>query len=363
ASGKSMTADASSCFPAGYPRYVINGGTAAQPYLVDAETIVRLSESEVTGTGYVKWKDYIVTNYMAGPAAFTGVIPVEKLNDPIFTSMALPAEANYSEANLNEGSSWNSSNNRINGKNMVQPRAEHTSIVNMGAIFMAYDENRNPLIDPDQDVTVCLKNFRLLLHSTAKSRDWFLFQETAVPDKWKVNHFYALPWSSDSSRNKAIPDSQLSYSDHTELKLKGSDFRNDDPNDDIVEYTLHVWAVNTRFDTVDASFSATDVDGVVCAYTVWIKEAGAANKFIATVGADLRPGSTPEGYNSYTSGGQTGWKDSNSSDHMNGVNQLLSSRAYLVPNEPRTIVSHNVYQGIYDSVMDTDRVQQLLEMK
>ena len=340
AMGLTQKDDVSACFPAEASGYRVDFG----PYLVDAETIVRLTTVKVEGEGSVKWIGYQIKKAQAGERAIDGVIPVAKLSDPLYTCMNLPVEANYHECNLSADNTWGANgswNNRVNGFNMTPVDDTFNNILCMGAVFAAMDGERNVLLQAEDELTLCIGNFYTLYHSTAAGRDWTVAQHTAAPPVSSVNHLYALPWKSDTSRNKHIDASLISIlDDHTEIKLKGSDFMGD--GDTIDAYTFHFWDKRVYFSTLGGT--GGQIDGFVLAASVWVKEPAMADKLIATIGADIR-------------------FNDESGKELKGA-QLNSSRAYLIPASPRVIFSHSVGpNSVYDSVMDSDKVQRLIGLK
>ncbi|MBP5618339.1 MAG: hypothetical protein J6X61_04240, partial [Clostridia bacterium] len=258
------------------------------------------------------------------------------------TCMNLPGEADCFESNSSAGPSWGpagtSWNNRVNGFNMTPVDDTFNNILCMGAAYLALDENRQPLLKADDELTLCIRGFVTLYHSTAAGRDWTVARQTAAPPVNCVNHLYALPWSTHVShtlRSGAVTVG----ADHTEVKLKGSDFLGD--GDKIEGYTFHYWDKKVFFS--DLGVTGGQIDGFVMAVTLWVKEPAMADKLVATIGADIR----------FDEGGK----------EIKGA-QLNSSRAYLIPAQPRVLFSHNVGpNSAYDAVMDSDTVQKLLGMK
>ena len=379
-SGKSMTADVSACFPASAKGYRINGGTASQPYLVDAATLVRLTSKPVTGSGYVKWEKFALRKEQCGvEKAITGVIPVSKLHDPIYMEMALPSAGEFFWCDFsmdNSGPRRNGSlkwNNRKNGFNMLQPRKDHTNMINMGAFYLNYNEE-----PPAQNasITICVKDMKMFVHKKGDpATKWTMMSNLAVPTAGRLGNKVAISWSGG---NKNIQAKYTNCGDHAELALKGSDLWTgdsdwkDNPNH---QFLIHFWDSQINFTKIGISDPST-VDGVVCCYTAWVKEAAMANKLLATVGADLRPGLWPENYEDWQAV-QAGtlqknpYKDSSKDRSYIGdtkwngqsTNQVMASRGALVPATPTVIFCHNVYGGIYDKVVDTNTVQKLIGLK
>ena len=323
ASGKTMTQDVSSCFPTGYSRYTVNGGSASQPYLVDAETLVRLSKSQVVGTGYVKWKSFSDSaNVSASIDKFNGVVPVSRLNDPIFMAACLPSEANtFMSA-------------RVNAGNHYPLTDDQTYIIAIGAIY----RNEDNLPADDDAVTVCLSDFTLILHSDADG--WFLADSLPTPQGSHANRMYYLPWSLQSTLGSyTIPSNQIAVnSGHTEISLTGSYFNGTAfSNSQIEEACLHFWANNKYFSTF--SLTGSQINGAVVAYRAWVKEADASGKYVATVAADIK-------------------NDAHDADH-----QLFAGYNYLLTNEPRWVIGHNVgpqKRGTILTPADSEQIQTLI---
>ena len=320
ASGRSMTADNSDLFPAGEEGYRVNGG----PYLVDYDTIFRLAGANVAGDGSVKWKDYRKLGgnqpgTYASADRFDGVVPVSKLNDPLFMSTALPSEATTYMSY------------RVNATNMYPPRDGNTKAMTIGAIY----RNQNDVPADDQPITICIRNFRLLYHSAATG--WIMAHQIAVPTEGMVNNLYNLPWNGSST---TVSSGQITrLSDHVEIALTGADFNGKSTGGS--EACLHIWAANALFS--DFGLTAADVDGIVSAYECWVKEPEAAGKVVCTIGCDLRPSAVPS-----------------SIDNDDVVDQVFSGRNYLMTTQPRWALGHNVGPAAYDTVMDTETVQSLI---
>ena len=382
-SGLSMTADASAAFSLGEESYVINGGTAAQPYLVNATTLRALTAADVSGTGYVKWAGYIPKVHMCGnDKAFDGVIPVSKLNDPVYVEMMLPTDAQNYWCDFSMDSTgprrggelkWN---NRTNGFNMVQIRAQHKNMINMGALYLNYD------VDPpalDDTITLCVKNLVMYVHvAGTPANQWIQMSARKVPSADQLVKV-KISWSGG---NIKLNSYYKNCGDHAEWTLKGSDLRTDaaDWKDNANEqYLVHFWDSQTNFSSIGIT-DPTTVDGVLCTYVAWVKEEAMANKLVGTVGADLRPGLWPENYTDWQNYTDTvniykvrdttvtdkvkytGAAEPSTDDWGNytQVNQLVSSRAAALTSSPKVIFCHNVCPAVYDTVIDSNAVQTLL---
>ena len=348
ASGKSMTADVSFCFPADASGYVVNGGTADKPYLVDDATIVRLTKVPVTGTGYVKWKGFSKgANVSASTDPFDGVVPVSRLSDPIFMAACLPSEAaTYMSY-------------RVNAGNHYPVTDQQERILAIGAVYR--NENDKPA--DNETLTICLSNFTLILHTAKKG--WFVAEKTAVPAVSNVQQMYYLPWSLENAMgNYKIPSNQVSRkSDHVEVRLTGGSFNgaafidsngmvtgrngtkypydqiptNSGGTGKLEELCHHYWGTTKYFSNLGVTGS--EVDGVVVAYRAWVREDNMAGKLVATIGSDIK----------------------GSVDH-----QVFSGLNYALTTQPRWIIGHNVGPKAYGTILtpaDSEQIQKLIGMK
>ncbi len=309
--GKKSSENVSDCFREDAAGYIVNDG----PYLVDAATLVRLTEAKVIGTGSVKWIDFRVLDQSAGhPDPFDGVIPVSKLSDPVFCAMNLPSE-------LTTYMSF-----RINAANMYPADSQYKKLLTIGAIY----KEKNTVLPDDAEITVCLGKIQLLLCDEASG--WHIANEMAHPAS--PNKLYYLPWPLENTLGTlTLPKDRLvDQGSYIEIHLTGADLNGSRGKDKGADgMVLHFWGTN--------SFQDGDtVQGMVAAYTAWIKEPEMVGKVAATVGADWR---TADGT----------------------VRQAMSGRNYKLTTEPRLIFAHNVGPNAYDTVMDTDKVQTLLGLK
>ncbi|MBP5618120.1 MAG: hypothetical protein J6X61_03105, partial [Clostridia bacterium] len=373
ASGKSMTADVSDCFPENVGGYIINGGTSSQPYVVSSDTFARIVKKPCMGTGYVTWSNgyntnpnsriggYFVRTGWTGPdKSFTGVVPASKLNDPIYTCMIEPSDTDYYYGGLYYGL-WKpldgmGSGNRASGWNMIQIRAEHTDIINIGAIYPAYNVSSNnvraPLIaadDPDSTLTLHIDDFRMYAHIAGQPKDsWVEMSNHNILTDAKAAQKVDIGWTTGSG-NISIA------AKYDETKGVYNLTREDLLDSESKQYLLHFWDNRVTFSS--KGIDPTTVDGIVCRYTVWVEEPEMAGKLVAVGAADLYPKLMPDHYDEWAAGGFVSTTNS-------GSNQLMASRAYLITNEPTVVFSHNIYPGEndshYDSVVDTEYLQQLI---
>ena len=367
--------------PTGMDKYVINGGTAAKPYLVSAETLCQLADANVEGTGYVKWIGYNArSSHCTQAKSITGVVPVDKLSDPIYMEMALPSDDDFYFCDLTMDSSgprrggilkWN---NRKNGYNGVLPRTAHTisgqtvahdSMNNAGVIYLNYNE-----APPAQNAafTLCVKDVKVYLHKQGDAaNNWRLLTDTDLPTVYKTSFSWSV--------NTNLASRRTVVGDHVEIALTGADLwtgQSDWKDVGSHQLYLRLWDQPAYFTSVGIT-DPSQIDGIVCTYTAWVKEASAADKLVATVTGELRPGLWPEVYTDWQNAiaglnDKRPFKPSGASNSSQGdatwngttTNTAVASRGVTLTTTPRVVFCHSVYPGVYDQVLDTNTVQTLL---
>ena len=334
--------------------FVINGGSEDKPLLIDKGAILRLYDSgaPVSGNGYVKWSNYVpsgsASNAYLSPHRFTGVIPVSKFNDPIYMSGNLPSEAPTIMTY------------RTRASNMYPARQGNTKARTIGAVY----PNTETAIPDDATVTICIRNIVMLVHSDQTG--WLLADKQKVPGRDLVRNVYYLPWGNGQY---SLPDGQITFpgastgwwgqsmnnATHVEIKLTGADFngKGTGAGSKATSACLHFWGYDAEFSSLGVTapkdgspVAATDIDGFVSAYEIWVKEPELAGKLVAAIGVDLRPSKVPQ-----------------SIDNDSGVDQNHSGRNYMLTSEARWVIAHSVGNDVYDQIMDTEKVQKLIGMK
>ena len=310
--GASTGWDVSEYFDPDAKGYAIYDGT----YMVNAETLRRLTEVPVVGDGDVIWTDFKIIG--DNPDPFIGYIPVEKLHDPVYMSMHLPSELQTYMFD------------RINPSNMGAAHESFTKLMTIGAIYKAAGAE----IPDDAEITLCIGKTSLFLRT--EEQGWFIAKQTAKPSK--PENLYPLPWEGKAGIARITPSRVVEYEDHYEVKLLGSMLNGtykglqfNSKGEKIDEACLHFWGGNN---TVEGG----KIQGMVGGFEAWIKEEEYVGKIVAAVGADWR---TAEGK----------------------ISQAFSGYNYVLTTEPRLVFGHTVGPNSYDTLMDTDLIQQWLGLK
>ena len=287
-------------------------------YMVNAEVLRRLTEVPVVGDGRVVWTDFKILNKGVGNKdPFMGYIPVEKLHDPVYMSMNLPSEL---QTYMKE---------RINPANMYPANEKYRKLLAIGAVY----KNNEVELPDDAVITVCIKDIQLLV--CTETEGWHVGNKKDYPDDPRI---YPLPWTLEDTLRaiKLSGDYVTVKGDHVEIKLTGAMLNDthgfpDELKSMVEGGVLHFWGANRYGD-------GSQVKGCVASYVAWIKEPEYVGKVVATIGAD--------------------WRTS-----KDQISQAFSGYNYMLTTEPRLILGHNVGPNSYDTIMDTDKVQQLLGLK
>ena len=304
----SSSRDNSKFFPEGAKGYIVNDGV----YPVDADTLRRLTVSNVVGNGSVKWKSYVSPSSTGTPN--TGIIPVAKLKDPLYVTMNMPNEAHaYIELHPN-----------AENMNKVEPNfAQANSIA-------AVIKNSDKELPDDAEVTLCFG--RMTLIECTKSNGWQMIQDEPRPVR--SHTMYSLPWRQGDGMYKEIPPECIKYfDDHTEVTLPGSAFNatGDYAGSSVTERCLHYF--NSGVDIV-----ADDAVAFASSTVVWVKQKEYEDYFLYSAGVDQ-----------YTTDKK--------------IRQAFNGMYTLIKSTPRIAFGHSVGTADYDKYMDSEKVSQMLGLK
>ena len=309
--------DDSKLFKEGVMGYEINDGV----YYVDAETMIRISNTPCRGNGSVILKGWYDLSVGWGdhPDQFKDA-SASKINDAVYMSMYLPSEGRCFL------------NTQDRGFNTFPANNKYVNVCSIGAIYKNYDYE----LPDDASFTICISNATLLL--CTKEKGWFVAEKLTYPDM--PGCLYYLPWQLERELGVFAVEDRITYfDDHVEFKLKGSDLnaveaKNVDSR--VLECVLHFWGSQIKFENL--GIKGSDISGVVSSFDVWVKEPEYANYFVIGVGADWR-----------TSTG--------------AINQVFESRKYTLTSEPKTTFAHSVSPSVYDEIMDTEFVKNALGLE
>lgn len=323
--------DASILFPESVSGYYISSGT----FEVDEDTFNRLLKSDLIGDGAIKWIGYKVENYMNNPDPFDGVLPISRINDPLYVMMCKPNEQ-HSFMDTNDDGTYNP-NGRVNSSNFYPPTKDYKTLMTIGAVFI--NPEMKDLYPSNTEITVCFGKMKLAV--CTDKNGWELITDQVGPSH--PGAIYYLPWTldydkyNDGKMNYYLPsDSIKKMDDHIEVKVSVEDFlqsqrRKEYP--DVKGGVLHFWGGK------DSGYEFEDgvkVLGIASSYEIWVKEKQYSNLLTADIGADM---------------------------YLEGVShpdQAFTGYNFAVTNQKRLVYGHNVGPRDYDKVMDSKKVCQML---
>ena len=309
ARGSVYSPDDSAYFIEGVEGYYIDELT----FMLDEETMWRIVDVPCTGTGAVKWKGYIDKNVSECEDKFDGILYADKINDPIYAFMCLPSQRATVMG-------------RVNAGNHYEYDGRYVKIVPIGAVY----NNSDMPIPDDAEFTICVGRMTLLLCTEEKG--WYMASELDTPAK--PNSIYYLPWALEHTLGTMRLDASrvTLVEDHYEIKMTGAELNGADGRDKgATGSVLHFWGENYMLNPDE------EILGVVTSFECWIKEAEWAPYVTAAIGAD--------------------WRDS-----QNKISQTYSGFNYALTTEPTVVFGHNVGPMVYDDVMDSEKIQGLLEL-
>ncbi len=324
--------DDSEFFPEldGFVGYYIEKGC----YYINEDTWRRVLKCPFKGDGSIKWTGYTRGDYMDNPDPFDGVLPISRMDDPLYVMMCTPNEQ-HSTMDTDRNGNYNPKG-RVNASPLYPPTAEHRHLMSIGAVYI--NPEMKDKFPTDTKLTLCFG--RMTLAVCTEEKGWQLVSDMKGPSDL-TNMFY-MPWTLDNSLN----DNQMNYhlpegavqwvDDHYEVSLTVEDFLQTERRKqypDVEGAALHFWG-SPGINFEDGS----KFTGIASSYTVWIKEPEYANLLTADIGADLR-------------------------DEDGKIDQAFTGYNFAVTNEPRVVFGHNVGPKNYDKVMDSKKVCEMLGLK
>ncbi len=310
---KPVRGDSSALFVEEADGYYIEKGT----YFVDDVTMHRILKKPFKGNGSIRWLEYREEDTYNGLYQFDGMLPISRMNDPLYVYTCLP----------NEQSSYMQTNkNRTNACIMFSPAQGDVNILTIGAIYL----NDELDIPDDTKITVCLGRMTCLLKFKGQD-EWVVATDAPTPDN--PRHLYYLPWDKGLGIEQ-VPISQYrKVDDHYEITLTAAQLRAKGHSNSRAEAScLHFWGERYYFN------NPTEIEGIVSSYEVWVKEPEYSGYLTAAIGADLR-------------------------DSWENIHQAFSGINYSVTSTPRVVFGHNVAPKVYDKIMDTEKIQEIIGLK
>lgn len=329
------TGDHSQYFPEDAEGYYFDN----MDFYVNAETFERILSKPCIGTGSIKWTEYNEelswhgdetgpNGERIGNDGFHGVLPVDKFDDPLYVFMCKPSERPTVMR-------------RVNASNLSHSDERFDSILTIGAI---YNNSEKP-IDDDAEFTICLGRTTLIFYT--EEQGWFMAGEWDAPQK--PNSIYYLPWTLEHTLGSMkLDNDRVSIVDgHYEIKMTGAELNGANGREmGATGSVLHFWGPKVKLeDFSDVISKPTEIKAVASSFECWIKEAEYAEYVVAAIGVD--------------------WYD-DEADTSKGEQRIFqgySGHNYALTTEPRVIFGHTAGPDMYDDVMDTEKVQEMLGLK
>ncbi len=315
-----VTDDWSRLFPTDAAGFYLDADTVAP---VDYDTFYRLLDSSMKGEGAFKWKDFKTENWQGNSDPFVGILPIPKINDPMYLQLCLPHECN----------SFGGTKNGNNNFEVLDATAGNLTA--LCAIYLDPEKE----IDDDAVITLCFGEMKMALRKN-DGNGWYTAVNSTGPDgihpgPADLGNIYPIPWTLENDENPVkaynVGRSKVTWvNDHYEVPVTAADLRGKkftDPR--VTSAVFHTWSTFYNFD------AAYNIEGIATAYTVWVKEPQWSGYLTADTGADVR---------------QEGQY----------CRQTFSSRYFVVTDQPRVVYGHNVGPKAYDEVMDSKTVCRLL---
>ena len=331
--------DDSEFFPEldGFVGYYIEKGC----YYINEDTWRRVLKCPFKGDGSIKWTGYTRGDYMDNPDPFDGVLPISRMDDPLYVMMCTPNEQHSPyDCVDNERPSPNL---RVNASALVPPNGDHEVIWTIGQLFL--DPTKKDQLPADAKVTICFG--RMALAICTEENGWQLVSELNGPD-YLYNMYYIFKSNESDTVQKNNNEDHFSLAsdrvkwvdDHFELSLTAEDFLQTERHKQypvVLGAHSHYWgSPGYRLKKGEGE----KIIGIAGSYEIWVKEPEYSGLFTADIGADMygaridgRPDQAFTGYN------------------------------FAVTSEPRVIYGHNVGPKNYDKVMDSKKVCEMLGIK
>ncbi len=295
--------------PDGFVGYYIEKGV----FLLSRDAILRVVAYPFKGDGAIKWTDF-KPDWIECDDQFDGVLPISKMSDPLYVDMCLPNEEII---------------DRTNATNMYAVADDYRNALPIAGIALAQGKS----LPDDAELTLCFGPIKL--YARTKSSDgWFVASEMIA----KPVNIYPLPWTLENDENpvhnQRILEERITEVDgHYEVKLYGGDFTGATFDDERVKSSiLHFWGDFYYYD------HGSDILGLASSYVVWVKEPEYSGYLVAGGAAtDLRGPSI-------------------------ATQQAYNGRNATITTEPTIAIGHNVGPKSYDSIMNSEQLQALMEM-
>lgn len=244
---------------------------------------------DIAGEGYIRWDKW---NDITDEEILSGNLYLPYISDEVYTSMKLPSEV---------GTAMSYRTNPSLGE--YQPEG-YINAVGMGAIYQV------PGTELPAEFDVCIGKFRTYILKDAPDAEWEVLDAHEPLDDIKYFRCARLPWSLGISWRPS-KDIFTYYDDYVQVHLTKKDLTN---------RVFHFYGIKQPC-------ISEDILGMVVIFEVWSNTEDVVGKIACTIGADQR-------------------------NESGTVSQAFSGRNYMVLNQTRLIIGHNMPDSVYDKCVE-----------
>ena len=276
-------------------------------YKLGKEAMLSLQNKKLTGNGSVEWNGWNTQpqgwQNTEDPTMLSSKLKVRYADDPVYMSMKLPGEANFSTDTLVRPA--------MRG---ADGSGTYTVVDNIGAIYPV-DYTTLPT-----DVAICIGHLSMYTLSKEENAKWKLHDKQAFPTGQSL---YYLPWSGSGDQNVGIAGSKITiHDDYIRFALKRDDFGPSSNVSGSIAKCLHFWGEHNQLDLGNTR-------AVICFFETWTETPEAVGNLYAAIGCDQK------------------------STDLSKITQMFWGRRVLLTSEKQVIIGHNISDALFDELRDT----------
>lgn len=252
---------------------------------------------EYSGDGYLSWNGWCD---MKKNGLLSSFLEVSLLDDPIYTSMKLPSEnTNYFYQT------------RVNASIMDDNVSGHSKACGIGAFYPVYGEKL-----PDT-FNLCVGRFMVFVLKYGENSEWEPLGENTFLQRISNLQIRPLPWTEQMEISATRPVDKVKFNEeYIEFNLTAEDLMQTEQNPD---------GSVVHFYSDKLPIVSDEIRACVVIYEMWSDTPEIEGKVVATIGFDF-------------------WADSSY--------QMFSGHNYLVTNEHRQVIGHNISDELYDALLE-----------
>ena len=249
---------------------------------LNRQQILNAKKADYSSNTVLKWDQFRI----GSKDTYDGSIPINLLDDPVYTCMLLPSESRTD----------NMINSRLDNAHILgYLESPATKVLNIGSVYQTSGTTIN------SDVTICLGKMKLLAHSKSKQQ-WIVLDDQPYP---RGIVMYQLPWGSSNVQIKPEVDYSAGYA---RIHLTPEQFNS---------HVLHFWGACQRI--------SSDYDYYFNSFEIWCENTDCSkNSMTTTIGIDAK-----------------------TEDQQRTTCQLYTSRGLTVKNYKKISMGHTIPADSY----------------